>query len=68
VTDRGAVRQAMATLSGPHRAIIYRAYFLERSTVQIAAEDHATESDVRARLHDALRELLHRLRDVHAPA
>jgi len=68
MTDRGDIRQAMATLSSPHRALIYRAYYLERSTAQIAAEDHTTECLVRARLHDAIRELLHRLRDVHAPA
>ena len=68
MTDRGAIRQAMATLSSPHREVIYRAYYLERSTAQIAAEDRTTESLVRARLHDAVRELLHRLREVHAPA
>ena len=68
MTDRRAIRQAMATLSGPHRAVIYRAYYLERSTAQIAAEYHTTEDVVRTRLHVAVRELLHKLRDVHAPA
>lgn len=68
MTDRRAIRQAMATLSSPHRAVIYRAYYLERSTAQIAAEDDTTECAVRATLHDAMRELLHALRDVHAPA
>jgi RNA polymerase sigma-70 factor (ECF subfamily) len=68
MSDRMAIRQAMATLSGPHRAIIYRAYYLGRSTAQIAAEDRTDECDVRARLHDATRELLHKLRDVHATA
>lgn len=68
MTDHEAIRQAMATLSSPHRAVIYRAYYLERSTAQIAAECHTTECVVRTRLHDAIRELLHNLRDVHAPA
>jgi DNA-directed RNA polymerase specialized sigma24 family protein len=68
MTDRRAIAQAMAALSGPHRAVIYRAYYLKRSTAQIAAEDHTEECDVRARLHDATRELLHKLRDVRAPA
>ena len=68
MTDRKDIRQAMATLSSAHRAVIYRAYYLKRSTAQIAAEYHTTECVVRARLHDATRELLHRLRDVHARA
>jgi DNA-directed RNA polymerase specialized sigma24 family protein len=66
MTDRSAIRQAMAALSSPHRAVIYRAYYLERSTAQIAAEDHTTECDVRARLHDALFELRSLLREAAA--
>jgi RNA polymerase sigma-70 factor, ECF subfamily len=66
MTDNTAIRQAMAMLTSPHRAVIYRAYYLERSTAQIAAEDHTTERVVQSRLHDAIRELLVHLRDVHA--
>lgn len=66
MTDRRAIRQAMAKLSGPHRAVIYRAYYLRRSTAQIAAEYHVTEGIVRARLHDATRELHRILRAAHA--
>jgi DNA-directed RNA polymerase specialized sigma24 family protein len=66
MTDSTAIRQAMAMLTNPHRAVIYRAYYLERSTAQIAAEDHTSERVVHSRLHDAIRELLHNLRDVHA--
>ena len=66
MTDRRAIRHAMATLSSPHRDVIYRAYYLKRSIAQIAAEYHTTECVVRARLHDATRELLHTLRDAHA--
>jgi DNA-directed RNA polymerase specialized sigma24 family protein len=66
MTDNTAIRQAMAMLTNPHRAVIYRAYYLERSTAQIAAEDHTTERVVQSRLHDAIRELLAHLRDVRA--
>ena len=31
-------------LSNPHRAVIYRAYYLERSAAQIAAEYQIAES------------------------
>ncbi len=66
MTDDTAIRQAVAMLTDPHRAVIYRAYYLERSAAQIAAEDHTTEHLVHSRLHDAVRELLGHLRDVHA--
>jgi DNA-directed RNA polymerase specialized sigma24 family protein len=66
MTDNTAIRQAMAMLTNPHRAVIYRAYYLERSTAEIAAEDHTTERVVHCRLHDAVRELLHNLRAPHA--
>lgn len=55
----------MARLSIPHRAVIYRAYYLERSAAQIAAEDQMTESAVRAELHDAMHELARNLRQAH---
>ena len=44
-------------LSNPHRAVIYRAYYLERNTAQIAAEYRITECAVRAELHDAMKAL-----------
>jgi RNA polymerase sigma-70 factor, ECF subfamily len=57
MTDRTVIRQAMAMLSNPHRAVIYRAYYLERTVAQIAAEYHTTETVVRAELHDAMKAL-----------
>ena len=66
MTDRTAIREAMAMLSNPHRAMIYRAYYLERSTAQIAAEYATAEHVVRAELHDAMQALRRILRDVHA--
>jgi len=64
MTDRTVMRQAMAMLSSPHRAVIYRAYYLERSIAQIAAEYATTEHVVRAELHDAMQALRRILRDV----
>ena len=66
MTDGRVVRQAMAMLSIPHRELIYRAYYLGRTTAQIASEDCTTEPAVRAELHDAMRELLRILRGAHA--
>jgi RNA polymerase sigma-70 factor, ECF subfamily len=65
MTDRTVIRQAMAMLSSPHRAMIYRAYYLERTTAQIAAEHATTEHVVRAELHDAMQALRRILRDAH---
>ena len=65
MTDRTVIREAMAMLSNPHRAVIYRAYYLERSIAQIAAEYATTEHVVRAELHDAMQALRRILRDVH---
>ena len=59
MTGRTPIRQAVAMLSSPHRAVIYRAYFLGHSTAQIAAEYRITESAVRAELHDAMKALQH---------
>ncbi len=47
MTDRTMIRQAMAKLSNPHRAMIYRAYYLKRTTAQIAAEVDTSEHVVR---------------------
>ena len=66
MTDRRDVRQAMARLSNPHRALIHRAYYLKRSTAQIAAEYDVSECIVRAELHDAMLELCRILRAAHA--
>jgi RNA polymerase sigma-70 factor (ECF subfamily) len=54
VIGHTAIREAVAMLSNAHRALIYRAYYLELSTVQIAAEYQIAESAVRVELHDAM--------------
>lgn len=64
--DGRVIRQAMAMLSIPHRALIYRAYYLGRSTEQIASEYRTAECTVRAELHDAMLELRRLLRGAHA--
>jgi len=68
MTGRTAIRQAMAMLSNPHRAVIYRAYYLELSAAQIAAEYQITECAVRAELHDAMHEFGRNLRQAHVTA
>ncbi len=65
MTDRTAIRNAMAKLSNPHRAMIYRAYYLKRTTTQIAAELHTSEEIVRSNLHDAMRGLRRMLLEAH---
>jgi DNA-directed RNA polymerase specialized sigma24 family protein len=62
MTDGRMMRQAMAMLSHPHRALIYRAYYLRRTTAQIASEYCTTEPIVRTELHDAMFELRRILR------
>jgi DNA-directed RNA polymerase specialized sigma24 family protein len=66
MTERTAIRRAMATLSTSHRVLIYQAYFFRRTTAEIAAELHASEREVRVELHEAMRELRRNLRDAHA--
>ena len=66
MTDGRVIRQAMAMLSNPHRTLIYRAYYLGRTTAQIASENCTAESIVLAELHDAMLELRRILRG--APA
>lgn len=66
MTDARVIRQAMAMLSIPHRALIYRAYYLGRTTAQIASEYRTTEPIVRTELHDAMLDLRRILRG--APA
>lgn len=60
-TDQVAV--ALTQLSSWHRAMIYRAYYLGRTTTEIAAELGIDDRLVKDELHRALRELrssLHR--------
>ena len=66
MTDGRVIRQAMAMLSIPHRALIYRAYYLGRTTAQIASEYCTTEPAVRSELHDAMLELRRILRRARA--
>jgi RNA polymerase sigma-70 factor, ECF subfamily len=65
MTDRAMIQEAMAKLSNPHRAMVYRAYYLKRTTAQIAAEFGTAEHVVRSKLHDAMRELRRSLLEVH---
>lgn len=65
MTERSAIRQAMAKLSSAHRAIIFRAYYLKHTTAQIAIELDLSESVVRTKLHDAMVELRRMLLDVN---
>ncbi|BBX02052.1 hypothetical protein BST36_27105 [Mycolicibacterium moriokaense] len=68
MTEHTAVRQAMAMLSASHRGLIYRAYYVRRTTAQIAAELRTSECTVRAELHDAMQALRRNFRDAHATA
>jgi DNA-directed RNA polymerase specialized sigma24 family protein len=64
MTDRTKIRRAIARLTPPHLAVIYRAHHLGQSIEQIAAETDTPECVVRATLHDAMRELRRILVDV----
>lgn len=66
MTDDRMIRQALAMLSNPHRALIYRAYYLGRTAAQIASEYRTTDHIVRSDLHDAMLELRRILRGAHA--
>lgn len=66
MTDDRLIRQALAMLSNAHRALIYRAYYLGRTTAQIASEYRTTEHIVRGDLHDAVLELHRILSGAHA--
>jgi DNA-directed RNA polymerase specialized sigma24 family protein len=63
MTERTAIRRAMAMLSSPHRTVIYQAYYFERTIAQIAAELRTSECAVRAELHDAMQEFRRNLRE-----
>ena len=66
MTDDRMIQQALAMLPTPHRALIYRAYYLGRTTAQIASEYCTTDRIVRGDLHDAMLELRKILRGAHA--
>jgi RNA polymerase sigma-70 factor, ECF subfamily len=51
------VRAAMAQLSGPQRAMIYRSHYLGRTTTQIAAELGTNGDVVKHELHRAMHAL-----------
>jgi RNA polymerase sigma-70 factor, ECF subfamily len=55
--DRLLIGDAMAQLSGEHRAVIRRSYYLGWSTAQIAADLDIAEGTVKSRLHYAVRAL-----------
>lgn len=57
------IKGALAGLSNRYRAVIYRSYYLGRTTAQIAAELGTDDDAVKSDLHDALcalRASLHR--------
>jgi RNA polymerase sigma-70 factor (ECF subfamily) len=51
------IRDALATLTPDHRAVIVHAYYLGRSVAQTAAELDIPEGTVKSRLHYGLRAL-----------
>lgn len=63
MTERTALRHAMAMLSASHRVLIYQAYYFRRTTAEIAAELRTSEREVRAELHDAMQEFRRNLLD-----
>lgn len=62
--DRLLLGAAMAQLSSDHRAVIRRAYYLGRTTAQIAEELQIAEGTVKSRLHYAIRALRLKLQEV----
>lgn len=55
--DGNRVRDAVAQLSDWHRAMIYRSYYLGRTTAQIAAELMTNDDIIKDELHHALHAL-----------
>lgn len=47
-------KAALARLSNRYRAVIYRSYYLGRTTAQIAAELGTNDDVVKRELHEAL--------------
>ena len=56
-SDGNLVRDAVTRLSDWDRAMIYRSYYLGRTTTQIAAEFKADDDFVKQELHRALHTL-----------
>ena len=48
------IKNALARLSSRNRAVIYRSYYLGRTTAQIAAELGTDDDVVKGELHEAL--------------
>jgi RNA polymerase sigma-70 factor, ECF subfamily len=55
--DGNLVRDALAHLPDRYRAMIYRSYYLRRTTTEIAAEFSTNEDLVKHELHCALHAL-----------
>jgi RNA polymerase sigma-70 factor, ECF subfamily len=55
--DAWLVADALATLSGEHRAVIVHAYYAGRSVAEIARELEIPSGTVKSRMHYALRAL-----------
>ena len=62
--DRLLLGDALARLPADHRAVVRCAYRQGCTTAQIAADLHIAEETVKSRLHDALRALWPRLREM----
>jgi RNA polymerase sigma-70 factor (ECF subfamily) len=62
--DRLLLGDALAQLPADHRAVVRCAYYRGCTTTQIAADLHIAEGTVKLRLHDALRALSLRLREM----
>ena len=65
MNDRSVIRQALTKLSPPQRALIHQAYYVKRTTAQIAIEFDIPEQVVRCALHDAMHELRRILAEVN---
>ena len=62
--DRLLLADALAQLPADHRAVVRCAYYQGCTTAQIAADLHIAEETVKSSLHDALRALSPRLREM----
>jgi RNA polymerase sigma-70 factor (ECF subfamily) len=57
------VTHALARLSGEHRAVLWRSYYLAWPLERIAEDLQISEDAVKTRLHHALRQLRRALQD-----
>lgn len=62
--DRTLINEAFTRLHPSHRQLIHKAYYLQWTTGEIAADLNITEPAVKSRLHHALRTLHHTLNDL----